>query len=52
MKTRKILAMAVLFISMGILASCDAESTTETQDVYEIQGVDRSIQRPGTQGSN
>ncbi len=50
MKARFVIALLALVCVMVSVQSCTPESTAETDDVYEFQGVDRNVRRPGSQG--
>ena len=43
----------LLMFTKFVFTACEAAAVNEDQDLYEdFQGVDRSVQRPGSQGDN
>ncbi len=50
MKARFVLIIVVLLSVSVFFVSCTSDSTTETDELYEFQGIDRDVDRPGSQG--
>ena len=47
MKTKNFLAVIAVVFMVAFVSSCEKNDTAETETLY---GVDKGIQRPGTQG--
>lgn len=44
---------ALILFTVGLFTACEPASVSEEQELYEdFQGVDKSIQRPGSQGNS
>lgn len=54
MKTKRVLVMASLLFTVGLISSCESNDGLETESLYDnIEAIDKEdVEDPGTRGEN